>query len=118
MRRDSQAHRGISTPQAHGRRRLARRLPPMRGCELQRCALAWRPCAPLRAETDDRWDLSHVQLHDWPYFHPTVNLEDRAAFGKFYRLVQITGFDQGVAADNVLSLGKRSIEHSFLFAFH
>jgi hypothetical protein len=32
--------------------------------ELQRCASAWRPCAPLRGGLDDRWDLSHVQFHD------------------------------------------------------
>src|SRR5262249_38501433 len=114
----SEAPGGFPTPQAQGRRRLARRLPPMRDCELQRCALAWRPCAPLRAKTDDRWYLSHVQFHPRPYFPPAVTLEDRAAFGKFHRLVQITGFDQGVTADNVLSLGKRPIEHGFLLAFH
>ena len=44
-RKDSPASRGISTPQAHGRRRLARCLLPMRGCGLQRCASTWRPGA-------------------------------------------------------------------------
>src|SRR4030095_9235365 len=117
-RKDSPAHRGISTPQAHGRRRLARRLLPMRGCGLQRCASTWLPSVSLRAETDDRWDLSHVQLHDWPYFHRTVNLEDRAALGSLHRLVQVTGLDQRVAADNILGLGKRPICHCLLLAFH
>jgi hypothetical protein len=97
---------------------LAPRLLPMRGFGLQRCASTWRPCAPLRAETDGRWDLSHVQLHDWPYFHRTVNLEDRAALGELHRLVQITGFDQRVAADDVLGLSKRPVGHCLLLAFH
>ena len=97
--------------------RLAQRLPPVRGYGLQRCASTWRPCAPRRAETDDRWDLSHVQLHDWPYFHRTFNLKDRAALGKLHPLVQITGFDQRVAADNVLGLGKRPVGHCLLLAF-
>src|SRR5215472_12984752 len=118
MRKGSPAHRGISTLPARGRRRLVQRPLPSPGCGLQRCASTWRPCAPIRAGTDDHSAPSHIHLHHWTHFYDTINIEDRTTLGEFNSLRQIAGLNERVSTDDVFRLGKRSIRHRLLLAFH
>src|SRR5215467_2266489 len=114
----SPAYRGISRPPTPGRRRLGRRLLRARGCGLRRCGSTPPPCGPLRAGISVRLVPSHVQLHHWPHFDATVDFQDGTPLRELHCLLQITGFDQRVTANDVLGLGKRTVGHCFLFAFH
>src|SRR5207248_3822294 len=45
-------------------------------------------------------------------------LKDWAALGKLDGLVEVARFDEGIAADNVLGLGKGAVGDGLLLAFH
>src|SRR5215470_8676240 len=113
---DSPALLGTSRSQVPGRRRLAQRLLPGRDCELRRCGSGWRPSAPLRAGKDVHSVPLHVQFHDWTHLDCAVSLKNGAALRKFHRLIEVAGSNQGVAADNVLNLSKRSVSDRFLLS--
>src|SRR5262249_6259832 len=57
-----------------------------------------------------------VQFHDRTHFDCAVALKNGAALGKFHRLIEVVGFNQGVATNNVLYLSKRSVNDGFLLA--
>src|SRR5262249_35189704 len=116
MRKGCPARRGISTPPTRGRRRLARRPLPARGCVRRTPGSAWRSCAPPHAGTGDRWAPSHAQDADRAHLHGASRLEDRAAFRDFDRLRTIPGLDKGEAVHDVLGLGIRPVVAALLLA--
>src|SRR5208337_32032 len=62
------------------------------------------------------WFL-HVQLHDWTHFHGAFNLEDGAALGELYSLIQVAGFDQRVPTYNLFDLRERPVGDNLLTSF-
>src|SRR6516162_3128065 len=116
MPKGSLACREFATPPTRGRRRLARRPPPARGCGRQRCASARRPCAPTRAGKDDRRAASHVQLHDRAHFDRTPDLKDGAALGELDGVGEIFRLDQAEAANEILGLGVGTVGDDLLVA--
>src|SRR5215471_10696307 len=113
---DSPAHLGTSRSQAPGRRLLAQRLLPARGCELRRYASAWRPFAPPPAGRDVHSVPLHVQFHDRAYFDLAIEFKNRTALGELGRLIKVFGNNQGVAADHVFGFGKRTVVDGFALA--
>src|SRR5262249_51559600 len=99
-----------------GRRRLARHLPPARGCARQTRAWGWRPCAPPHAGTDDRSAPSHIQDADRAHFHGTSRLQDRTTLGEFDRVRKVLRLDQSEAVDDILGLGIGPIVDALLLA--
>jgi hypothetical protein len=70
------------------------------------------PCVLLRDGKDDRSAPLDIHDHNRPDFQErALGLEDRTAFGKLDGLLEVARFDQRIASDNVLGLGKRAVYH-------
>src|SRR5215471_3880227 len=114
MRSGSPAGRGTSTPPAPGRTRPAPRLPRAPGSGSRTAESGRRSSVPTRAGTGSR--PAPLHLHHGPHLDEAVTLEDRAALGDLRRLGDVLRLDDGVAANQVLGLGERTVRHRLLLA--